>query len=219
VTPLLLVLVLLAATTVLATVGLERWLRTRGLQQLEERVAAELGAPCTVTVTTAPGPLRHLRAVLWDRRLAGVLLEATEVPLGGARAHLASLTAHVEELPLVGRRLGPRPGRATGTFRAHLEDGQLGPLLGLPPVVQGVFVHGEGLRVTTYAGVALTCDVVLEDGGVVVRPRSPSALARLPWPQVVTPLPELPLGARVERLTLEDGHAVAEGTFDASHLH
>jgi hypothetical protein len=219
VTSLLLALGLLAVSGLLAVVALERWLRTRGLEQLEEQVSAELAAPCTVTVTTGPGLFPHLRAVLWDRRLAVVGLDAADVPLGDGRAHLAALTARVEELPLVGPRLRPRPGQVTGTFRAFLEDAQLSPLLGLPPVVQGLFVHGDGLRVTTYAGVAFTCDVVLEDGGVVVRPRSPSAFARLPWPQVVTPLPQLPLDARVQRLTLEDGHAVAEGTFDASHLH
>lgn len=197
---------------------LEYVLRTRGPAFLQQRLAEELGTSTTIVIDVDSGPLPHVRAVLWDRRLPSLALAAHGVPFGDRGVRLTRLEARIDGLPLEGPRLRPRPGSAFGTFTANLDDEGLPGLLGLPPVVQGLAVHGDGLRVTTVAGVALTCDVELVDGSVQVRPRQHAVLSRLPWPTVAATLPALPFDAIVERLVLQDGHVVAEGTFDTGAL-
>jgi hypothetical protein len=90
-------------------------------------------------------------------------------------------------------------------------------VISLPPFLTDVHVGREGLRLTTLAGVAIDAHVDLHPGKVRVRPTG-TVLRLLPTQNVIIDLPELPLGATIETMTLGDGTVDLEGPLDPDAL-
>jgi hypothetical protein len=199
---------------VLAPRLLERWLRTHGLDRVAARLAEQLGVPVDISVPE----VELWRALLLDRRLSHVVLSSADVPVQEGRARLRLVEVELLELAFVGQRHRPRVEAQAGTFRAILDEDQLDELLELPPLLARVRLQSEGLRVETVAGLPFPAEVQVRDGRLVVVPRSPQLLRLLPQPQMVLGLPELPLGARITRLQLRDGHVEATGPLDPDQL-
>lgn len=186
------------------------------LARTQRLVEQQLGAPCRVQVA------EHalVRAAVVRRRITALEIISERVPIGDDGAHLTSLHVRLEELELQGPRLRPLQLRAgSGAFRATLTDDGLADLVDLPPVVDRVSLMGDGLRISTALGVAITCDVLLEDERIVVRPRmAPPLAARFSWASFAVGVPELPFGARLESLTVDGGEIVLHGHLEPAEL-
>jgi hypothetical protein len=210
-------LTLLGCLLVVAVVAprlAERWLRTHGLDRLARRLEEQLGTPVDVEVPE----VELWRALLLERRLSHIQLTARQVPIQDGRARLRRVEAERQELVFAGKRHRPRVQATAGTFLAILDEDELEQLLELPPLLERVRLQSDGLRVETVAGLPFPADVQVRDGELVVVPRSPQLLRMLPQPQLVLGLPELPLGARITRLQLRDGHVEASGPLDPDQL-
>jgi hypothetical protein len=216
-TSLIVTLALLGVGLVVAVVAprlAERWLRTHGLDRVAARLEEQLGSPVEITVPE----VELWRALVLERRLSHVRLTADDVPIKDGRARLRLVEAELLELVFVGQRHRPRVEATAGTFKAILDEDELDNLLELPPLLERVRLQSDGLRVETVAGLPFPAEVQVRDGQLVVVPRSPQLLRMLPQPQMVLGLPELPLGARITRLQLADGHVEASGPLDPEQL-
>ena len=185
------------------------------LSRLHRTVEDQLGVPCELHLAERD----LLRAALVRQPVPQVDLHADDVPLGDTGARITTLWVKLDDVALHGPRLRPEVTAGRGRFVATFLDEAIDGLVDLPPVVDHVWLLGDGLRVNTVAGVAVTCDLGLEGSQVVVRPRLPEPLdRRLPWRRLAHPVPDLPFGATLETLEVDRGQVVATGSLNAEHL-
>ena len=185
------------------------------LARLHRTVEAHVGAPCELDI-----PERDLvRAVLRRQPIPQVDLHADGVPLGEAGARIATLSVNLANVTLRGPRRRPTVTADGGNFVATFLDDAIATLVELPPVVERLWLLGDGVRVNMVAGMAVTCDLRLEDGQIALRPRLPEPLGRrLPWQRLAREVPELPFGAKLETLAVDGSQVVATGSLGAEHL-
>lgn len=222
ITLLVLVLVLVLAAPV-AAVAAERWARTRGLDRIRRRVAAELGTD-RVRLAVPARPL--LPALL---RAGGTVVEvhAEDVPVGDG-AMLRSLAATI---PHVRADVGARAlTTGLGSFTATVDERELAALVRLPGIVSRLEIAPDGLRVWTVLGLGVDADVLVHDGALRVIPDPAQLAPLLQLPGVGAfrraiegaglrlELPALPFDATVEALSFRVGQAVATGHLPAQRF-
>jgi hypothetical protein len=185
------------------------------MSRLNQAVEAQLGAPCEFHVAE-----RDLfRAVLVRQPIPQVGLRADDVPLGESGARIATLSVQLDNVTLRGPRRRPEITADGGSFVASFLDDAIEALVDPPPVVERIWLLDDGLRVNMVAGVAVTCDLRLEDSQIVLKPRLPELLGgRLPWRRLGRDVPDLPFGAQLDTLAIEDGRVVASGSLSTEHL-
>ena len=185
------------------------------LSRLHQTVESHVGAPCELDL--AEGHL--LRAFLRRQPISQVDLRAEGVPLGETAARIATLSVNLANVTLRGTRRRPTVSADGGSFVATFLEDAIATLVELPPVVERLWLLGDGIRVNMVAGVAITCDLCLEDGQIALRPRMPELLGRrLPWQRLAREVPELPFGAQLETLEVDGSQVVATGSLSAEHL-
>ena len=185
------------------------------LSRLHQTVERHVGAPCELDMQERD----LLRAVLRRQPISQVDVRAEGVPLGETSARIATLSVNLANVTLRGTRRRPTISADGGNFVATFLDDDIATLVELPPVVERLWLLGDGIRVNMVAGVAVTCDLRLEDGQIALRPRLPGLLERhLPWTQLARDIPDLPFGAQLETLHVDGGQVVATGSLDTEHL-
>jgi hypothetical protein len=185
------------------------------LTRLRQTVESQLGVACELHLAERD----LLRAVLVRQPIPQVDLLAEGVPLGETGARIATLSVRLDNVTLRGPRRRPEITADAGSFVATFLDDAIDGLVDLPPVVERVWLLGDAVRVNMVAGMAVTCDLQLENGQAVLRPRLSELLdGRLPWHRFGRDVPELPLGAQLETLEVDGGQVVATGSLSAEHL-
>jgi hypothetical protein len=185
------------------------------LARLHQTVESHVGAPCDLHL-----PERDLLlAVVRRQPIPQVTLCADDVPLGETGARIATLSVHLDHVTLRGPRRRPEITADGGSFVATFLDDALATLVDLPPVVERVWLLSGGVRVNMVAGVAVTCDLRLEGGQIVLSPRMPELLDRhVPWHRLGRAVPDLPFGAELETLEVDGSQVVATGSLRAEDL-
>lgn len=206
------VLLWVIACLLVAVVALEAWLRVVLLPRLEGLASDGLGTP--VTLRTDPG--LHALAVL-RRHVSYLRLDAVDVPVADGRGRLARLEVHLHGIHLHGPWTRLRPTFERARFCTHVRWEDVRAVVPLPAYLRAVDVERGGLRLTTLAGVAIAAHVDLHPGHVRVRPTG-TVLRLLPTQNVIIEVPQLPLGAKIETLTLGDGTVDLEGPLDPDAL-
>lgn len=171
---------------------------------------------------------RHLTA----GHLPGAHVRVADVPIRpDASAHLARLHVDLTNLTFTPIKAFRDEGQlppgftlqaATVTFRAHVRASDLFRVSGLAPVVTAFSFHDQQLRIQLPGGAWVDASLRLRPGRdhgdeIIVRPAQ-SLLRRLPLSSLAIPIPELPAGARVHRIAIEEGLLVADGTADGNRL-
>jgi hypothetical protein len=161
-----------------------------------------------------------VRALLLERSVDWVSLRSRRVPLGDDRgSHLTTLEVVLDEVRMSGSRRRPEIRAREGRFVATFDAGAVEALVAPPPVVDAIAIHDDGLRVSTVAGIAFMCDVVLRERTILLTPRAPDPLrGLLPWPSLARPVPELPLGAMLREVRVEAGQVVCSGSLATEEL-
>ena len=185
------------------------------LARLHQTVESHVGAPCELDLAERD----LLRAVLRRKPIPQVDLRAEGVPLGESGARITTLSVNLANVTLRGPRRRPTVSAGGGNFVATFLDDAIATLVELPPVVERLWLLGDSVRVNLVAGVAVTCDLCLEDGRIALKPRLPELLGhRLPWQRLAREVPELPFGAQLETLEIDGSQVVATGSLSAEHL-
>lgn len=185
------------------------------LARLHQTVESNVGAPCDLHLAERD----LLRALLVRQPIPHVGLRADDVPLKETGARIATLSVDLTNVTLHGPRRRPTVTAEGGNFVATFLDDAIATLVELPPVVERLWLLGDGVRVHIVAGVAVTCDLRLEDGRIALRPRLPELLSRqLPWRRLERDVPHLPFGAQLETLEIDGSQVVATGSLSAEHL-
>ena len=212
-------LAVVGALAAFAVWRVERWARDRGLSAVRQELADVLG----VDDVALEVPARPLLPALVRPPGTVATLRALDVPVGDDDGRLRDLDADVAEV-----RVHLRERRLTtgdGTFRATIDQEQLGRMVQLPGVVARLELRRDRLRVWTVLGVPVDTEVRLERDAlrVVPDPLQVRDLLRLPGLSAFRrtleagglslPLPRFPLDARIDHLELREGCVVASGTF------
>jgi hypothetical protein len=185
------------------------------LAHVQRSVETHIGAPCELQLSERD----LLRAVLMRRSIPQVELHANGVPLGDTGARIATLQVRLDNVMLRGPRRHPEVTASGGRFVATFLDDAIEHLVDLPPVIERVWLMEDGVRVNMVAGVAVTCDLRLEESQIVLRPRLSERLdRRLPWNRLGQDLLDLPFGARIETLNVTDSQLVTAGSLDSDFL-
>lgn len=191
------VAVVVLATADLAFTLLVGWLAGK-------RLTEALGSQVRVVVRGWPASVR-----LPLGRLGAVELHATEVPLGDARLRDLEVTLR-----------GVRPATSDGaglSFRARGGEfvGRLGPdglrsLASLPNGILDITFDDGRIRLALPGDVGVLAAVGVDEGVIVLRPAGES-LGPLSVLRIAFPLEDLPFGATIERVDVEEDALVVEG--------
>jgi hypothetical protein len=185
------------------------------MARLNQAVEHHLGVPCELDLEERD----LLRAVLVRQPIPQVTLRAEEVPLGETGARIATLSVDLDNVTLRGPRRRPEVTAAGGSFVATFLDDAIEALVDPAPVVERIWLLDDGLRVNMVAGVAVTCDLCLEDNQIVLKPRLSELFGgRLPWRRLGRDVPDLPFGAQLDALEVDNGKVMATGSLSADHL-
>lgn len=199
----------------IAVVGaavLEAAVRHRLVQVAADRIAGALQADVELHVVGRPLLWRLAR-----RHLPQVVVAAEHLPVLDGRVRLARLDLEFDDVRLAERGADRRLTAAAARFDLRLTEAQLRELVTLPSYLTSLSVVADGLRLTTWAGVAVDADVQLAGDELEVR-MSRSVLPLLPQPSFRLPLPTWPYGATVTGMALHDGWLQARGTMDPDRL-
>ena len=202
--PLLLLLALLVAVS-----GAELGLRFVAGRIADQRLTRAIGADVTVTLG---GPFAGLR--LLTGRVRHIHAVATEVPVRNGDAVIGRLTVELEDVDL---SLQDRDLRAVhGEFVAHIPEGELDALAGVPAAVGSIRIRDGSLRLVTPAGVGVGASLDADDGDLVVRPSNP--IAELTRFRLRFSVGDLPAGATIHSVSVEVDEVVVRGDLDGSRL-
>lgn len=197
---------------VVLAMGLEWWVRERGVQRSADGLAAVLDADVELHVVGRP-----LAWYVARRELPEVVVVAEHMPVLEGRATLDRLRVELRDVRLLGRGDDQRATATDGRFQLSIGNDQLLRMVTLPSYLVSLDVVPTGLRLHTVAGVAVDATVRLDTDSLLVRPAS-SMLRLLPQPSFRLPLPHWPYGATIEGITLHRGTMEAWGRMDPEEL-
>ncbi len=203
--------VVVAAILVLVVLAVERWVRDRAPREASRRLSAALGVPTHVNAVGRP------RDWILRRTVPAVALAADGVPIRGGRAQIDHLAVTLLGVRLEGRGSDRRVVADEGNFVATLSQEQLRRLIDLPPLVRGIELRGERVRLLTSGGLAIDVRLRANDGAIELRPVGNPLGGVLPVRYRI-PLDNLPAGAQVVRAVVRNGAVVASGPLDGARL-
>ena len=193
----------------IALVGAELALRFTAARVADQYLSRAIGADVRISLH---GPFAGLR-ILTGRaeEVDGV---ASDVPIRAGDALIGRLEVRLLDVEL---SLGERRLRAVhGEFTARIPEGELAALAGVPSAVGSITIKDGTLKLVTAAGVGVAADLDAEDGDLLVKPTNPIAeLARF---RLRFSVGELPAGATIHSVSIQDSEVVVRGDLDGSRL-
>jgi len=205
---------LLAGLILLAVVagGLDLALTRAAERRASEQASALLDAPATVDLRGWPVSLRLLLGAV-----PVVVVHAENVPTdSGVRVESLGLTLSDVRVRLADLEGGRLPTDARdGAFTAALDRRGVGQLLGGLVAADAIQLR-DGVVGVEVAGVLVEAEVDVDQRGrlVLTLVNGPQELL----PRIAVPLPMLPAGTTVQRVTVRDGLLLFEGVFDPARF-
>ncbi|MGH8934508.1 MAG: LmeA family phospholipid-binding protein [Egibacteraceae bacterium] len=204
----------LAGMIMLAVVagGLDLALTRAAERRTSEQASALLDAPATVDLQGWPVSLRLLLGAV-----PVVVVQAENVPTdSGVRLESLGVTLRDVRVRLADLAGGRLPADARdGMFTAALDRRGVGQILGGLVAADAIQLR-DGVIGVEVAGALIEAEVDVDSRGrlVLALVNAPQGLL----PRIAVPLPMLPAGTTVQRVTVRDGLLRFEGVFDPAGL-